>query len=180
MPDPNETDPNSTSIVGLGADELPQNLEKVEEDGPPMVMWNKKEYEVSITQFMDTGNTCIVLLNSRTGNLEARASVNLYSLPPYYTFIKDYSENRGLAEVLTAQRYIQKTGHSIRNGSEEFEQYEILPRLGDRFNLPTLAVQEPEQVDDNLSQEISHRPYDGNEVTRGGPSDGSGDIDPAA
>ena len=102
---------------------------------PIIVTWNKKEFEVVITEYVDNRTTCIVLLNPKTSSLEAKATANITRLPAHLVYIKDYSENRGIAAVLRGARLISRTGETIRNGSEEFEQYEILPKLGSRYNI---------------------------------------------
>ena len=118
------------------------------------VDWNKKRFEVVCTQYIDSENTCIVLLNLDTGVIEAKASTNLAKLPPYRTFIKDYSENRGIAAALTARRLIRKVGNTIRNGSEDFEEYEILPRLGKHFGIELPEALPEVVLDPELAQTI--------------------------
>jgi hypothetical protein len=65
------------------------------------------------------------------------------------TYIKNYSENRGLAEALLQRKLIAPTGHVRRNGSAEFKQYYILPKLGERFGitLPEGCVTPPGEAD---------------------------------
>jgi len=122
------------------------------EPKPITVTWNKKEFEVVITEYVDNKTTCIVLLNPKTSTVEAKATVNLARLPDHLVYIKDYSENRGIAEVLRSHRLISRTGETIRNGSEEFEQHEILPKLGSRYNIAIPEEPEAPAVDYDLGQ----------------------------
>jgi len=128
---------------------------EAEVDERILVEWNKKQFEVVCTQYADNENTCIVLLNPNTGSIEAKASVNLAKLPLYRVHIKNYSENRGIAEVLTSNRLVQGVGAAIRNGSEEFEEFEILPRLGKHFGIETPDLVPPLELDESLTQDIS-------------------------
>lgn len=123
-------------------------------DSRILVDWNKKRFEVVVTQYVDNGNTCICFLNPDSGALEAKATANLSKLPPYRVHIKDYSENRGIAAVLVSHRLLHQAGGSIKNGSEEFIEYQLLPKLARPFNinLPE-QVDEPE-LDESLTQEI--------------------------
>lgn len=124
------------------------------EYAPIFITWNKREYEVVVTEYIDNGNTCICFLNPKTGVVEAKATANLRKLPPHRVYIKDYSENRGIADVLVSRRLIYKVGSAIQNGSEEFEEYELLQRLASAFNLKLPERESEPVLDKTLSQDI--------------------------
>lgn len=144
--------PETETPVSFDTD--PGTYEGSEPVGPErlLVTWNKKDFEVVCTQYVDNQNTCIVLLNLDTGTIEAKASANLSKLPAHQVYIKDYSENRGIAEVLSSRRLIRKAGSSIRSGSEEFELYDILPRLGKHFGIKLPEAPPAPILDPGLTQ----------------------------
>ena len=125
-----------------------------EPDECVMVNWRGKRFEVVCTQYVDNGNTCICLLDSESGSVEAKATANLSKLPSHRVFIKDYSENRGVAAALVSKGLIRKTGEAIRNGSVTFEQYEIQPKLGSHFNIELPEPYTPPSLDNSLTQAI--------------------------
>ena len=92
----------------------------------PLVTWRGNKLQVAFTKYADNDNTCVVLVNAE-GGIEVKASVNLGPQPAHICYVKDYSENRGVLGTLVAARMLRITGHSIRNGSEEFVQCELTP-----------------------------------------------------
>ncbi len=125
-----------------------------EPDERVLVLWRGRQYEVVCTQYVDNGNTCIALLDPESGSVEAKATANLSELPPHRVYIKDYSENRGIAKALVSKGLLQKAGNGIRNGSVTFEEYEILPKLGTPFNISAPEPYVEPSLDESLTQAI--------------------------
>ncbi len=152
-----DQEPDSPEVSTPDSPYPPPSLDTEESTATPklLVEWRKKPFEVVITQYVDNGNTCICLLNPDTGGVEAKATANLHRLPPHRVHIKDYSENRGIAEVLVGARLIERAGGSIRSGSEEFEEYQILPRLARPFSIDLPDREAPKELDPTLTQAIA-------------------------
>lgn len=121
----------------------------------PLLQWRNRTFELAITQYADNENTCIVLLNPANGTVELKASVNLYKLAPHLTFIKNYSENRGILDALLKFRFIRATGHVQRNGSEEFALCELAPRFAEQFGISVPELEEPSSPNFNAPQETA-------------------------
>jgi len=119
-----------------------------------LVEWRDRQYEVVCTQYIDNGNTCIALLDPESGSVEAKATANLSKLSPHRVYIKDYSENRGIAKALVSKGLLQKAGEGIRKGSVTFGEYEILPKLGGPFNIKAPEPYMPPMLDESLEQTI--------------------------
>ena len=144
--------------------DLPDQPDETQpEKGPILIVWKKRNFVVSITRYADNDNTCIVLLDPSSGLLELKVSVNLHKVPAHQVYVKDYSENRGIAAIMTANRLLRRTGTSIQNGSVEFELFDILPALAESFGIETPEIDLPEVVDSSLSQAIP------NEIVNAGP-----------
>ena len=136
-------------------DTEPASVEPATEpDERVLVLWRGRQYEVVCTQYVDNGNTCIALLDPESVSVEAKATANLSKLPPHRVFIKDYSENRGIAKALVSKGLLQKAGSGIRNGSVTFDEYEILPKLGEPFNISAPEHYVEPSLDESLTQAI--------------------------
>lgn len=131
-----------------------EETEKDQEVQPILITWKKRAYVVSITRYVDNDNTCIVLLDPSTNHVELKVSVNLHKVPEHQVYVKDYSENRGIAAVMTSNRLLRNTGKAIKNGSVEFGLFDILPKLGKAFGIDTPEVDLPEKIDTSLSQAL--------------------------
>jgi len=145
-----------------------------EPDAPPRIIWHNRPYDVELTKYADEwGNTCVVLLDPESGQVEAKVSVNLRPLPPHQFYLKDYSENRGIAAPLLGAKLIRKLGMCIPNGSMEFCVYEILPRLGARHGIEIPSAEAAQAPRFNASQAIPGEVPDGGvpAFTKSTPSD---------
>ena len=136
----------------------------------PLVHWRGRSYEVAITQYAENENTCIVFLNRNTGQVEVKASVNLHVVPPWQCFIKDYSENRGVLEALIKAHLVQLMGHSVQNGSAEFELVSLAPAFAAQFGIEVPEADAPSEV--AATQDIVDQAAPSNGVpSRPAPSD---------
>lgn len=136
--------------------EQDQEPEQDTERRPIMVTWNKRQYVLGVTRYVDNDNTCVVLLDPATNNVELKVSVNLHKIPAHQVYVKDYSENRGIADVMTSMRLLRKTGRAIQNGSVEFGLYEIMPKLGLAFGIEVPEEDLSERIEPGLSQAITN------------------------
>ncbi len=122
------------------------------------ITWRNKRFTIAATKYVENDNTCLVLLG-KDNLIEAKPTVNLAKLPPHLVFIKDWSENRGIAEVLVKREYIRHTGKTIRIGANEVKQYELTPAFG-----AALGISVPElesavlDVDINADQTTAPTP----------------------
>ncbi len=137
---------------------------------PIMVTWNKRQYVLGVTRYVDNDNTCVVLLDPATNNVELKVSVNLHKIPAHQVYVKDYSENRGIADVMTSRRLLRKTGRAIQNGNTEFGLYEIMPKLGLAFGIEVPEEDLSERMEPGLSQAIPGREVKSDEDVAEAPS----------
>ena len=79
------------------------------------------ECTISISKY-ENGNTAIQLMDAEDGFPYAVASVNFdEKLPSVEVYIKDYSENQGIADILMKEKIISEpigsrpTGHVVVN-----------------------------------------------------------------
>jgi hypothetical protein len=74
------------------------------------------------------GRTALTLVDSKTGDSIAYATVNLPDefLEPNQVFIKDYSENRGMLEALEKAGIVKATGEIVRSGYAEVPKATLL------------------------------------------------------
>lgn len=121
---------------------------------PITVTWNKRDYILGVTRYVDNDNTCVVLLDPITNNVELKVSVNLHKIPAHQVYVKDYSENRGIAAVMSAMRLLRKTGKEIQNGNVAFGLYEIMPKLALAFGIEIPDEDLSEKIEPGLSQAI--------------------------
>lgn len=98
------------------------------------ITWRGKRFTIAATNYVENGNTCLVLLG-KDGVIEAKPTVNLAKLPPHLVFIKDWSENKGIAEILIKADLIRHTGKTIRIGANEVRQYVLTPEFGSALGI---------------------------------------------
>lgn len=79
-----------------------------------------KNYDclVKFSQYNYGGGTAIQLIDANDGELVAVATVNLPEQPlgEDEVFIKDYSENEGMADFLVKEGIIELTGEHVQTG----------------------------------------------------------------
>jgi hypothetical protein len=88
---------------------------------------------VEIAAFADNGRPCIRLIDASDGEPIARASVNIPDEPipegeSTHTFIKDYSGNDGILEVLQEAGYVGPIVREEVAGFELIQLVEILTK----------------------------------------------------
>lgn len=122
---------------------------------PIIITWKRRSFIVEATQYVDNEATCIVLLDPDSGGVELKVTVNLHKLSPHLVFIKDYSENRGIAAVMVGSQLVAPTGHTIASGAETIAQFVLLPRLAEAFNITLPEPKPVAQVETGASQAIA-------------------------
>lgn len=79
-----------------------------------------KDWNCNLVQshYQDGGRIALVLIDADDGEPVATATINLPSQPllENEVFIKDYSENAGMADFLEKEGVLEKTGRSVRTG----------------------------------------------------------------
>ena len=119
---------------------------------PLNITWRGRAYAISATKYVENGNTCLVLLGPND-TVEAKPTVNIAPLPPHLVFIKDWSENKGIAELLVKREFIRPTGKTIRIGAMEVKQYELAQDFGQALGILVPATEsEVLEVDVNADQ----------------------------
>ena len=120
------------------------------------ITWRNKTFEVTATKYIENGNTCIVVLDPGTGQVEAKATTNLGKLPEHEVFIKDYSENRGLAEALTKARIIEGPlpGKGTNVGSQRIKRYRVSEAFAEEAGIKLPKPEPVFEQDDNASNAI--------------------------
>jgi hypothetical protein len=119
---------------------------------PPLITWREREFQVMVTKYVENDNTCLAIINPEDGAIEAKATVNIGTLAPHLCYIKDYSENRGLATALTHAGLVQDEGKPVRNGSVEFGLYSLTPKFGLMAGIEVPESVSPFETDLTLDQ----------------------------
>lgn len=103
----------------------------------PSCFWRGKQYWIEATRYAENEHTCLVLMNSM-GEMQLKATVNIAGtiLPPDHFYIKNYSENAGIAEALEKAGLVEATGSYVSSGHVRIKLYAGTPRLCDALGIP--------------------------------------------
>lgn len=102
-----------------------------------IVNFRDQEMEIYRTTYMDNGNTAVVLQNLE-GEMYTIATVNIGgSLPANEAYIKDYSENTGVLDMLINEKIVTARLGSRQSGFVTLERW--------RLNLNKLTELEEEE-----------------------------------
>lgn len=104
----------------------------------PAVSFRGKEYTLEFSQYTANDNTAMRLVDS-FGTPQLTVTVNFEPLPPHLVYIKDWSENHGIAHAM--RRLITPTGEYRKAGHVRAQQYELGEELLAFLDLPRHAVE---------------------------------------
>jgi hypothetical protein len=88
----------------------------------PFITLHEKRMYLELANYADNENTCIRMVDEH-GQPQGTATINLRPLPSDFVFIKNYSENRGVADAM--RRLIEPTGEFENNGAQRIHMYRL-------------------------------------------------------
>lgn len=136
---------------------------------PVRVLWRTKYYNLEVSTYADNRNTAISFVDADGAHV-LRATVNFEPLDNALVYIKDWSENAGVAHAL--RHLMTPTGVSQRSGFCEAKQYilgeQLLAMVDAHLGAdapseppvidpdPSDAPLEPEPIIDEVTSNVAH------------------------
>ena len=136
--------------------EVEEHLGEVTARAKPTVAWRDgRTLQVEVSKYVENDNTCIVLV-SEEGVVELKCTTNLGPLPPHEFYIKNYSENRGVEDLLVSSKVIVPLGRdTVYNGSVQFNLHTFADGIAELFGIPVPEATPPFAADHEAAQEAS-------------------------
>ena len=115
----------------------------------PQVHYRGKVFYLSVDRYPENDGTRVCLTNDDGGVEYTATMMHPHSLPDSVFYIKDWSENAGIAKALITAHLVEPTGKSYRIGSRECKEFSATERLAAVGGFALAAPAEPLAIADD-------------------------------